>query len=497
MKNWCGILIIGILVGCSFQKNERLEHALKQSGENRIHLETVLKHYQNDSLKYKAACFLIENMPYHFSIIEYFLSPNGEQYRPDLALIGGPMEVKIHCDSLIRQGYTSRRYYEYDIVVVDSSFLISNIELAFLVWEKPWAKNVSFEDFCSYILPYRSQQEVLSNLRGQLMERYLPILDSLKIETPLDACFALNEELSKIMRYDQTGLPFYPTNEETYYGGVSQCEGLCNLGAMIMRAVGIPVVIDQTVWVRMDLGHNWCAVLDNGKFYPFGPGEDSPDLIASKFRNSHWHQLGNVYRFNFTPNLSRVKLPNDDGYRTFLKNIMWEDVTVEYTSQLVNIELSVDKKIESASHQIYLCTYNDNIWKPIGMGNRDGNICYFNNVVGDNVYAVCYSPNGNFLHRITVPFYVNHEGYVNKLIPKKETHSFTLKKNPDKLYLPNILRYWEPEKEDFIELDYADFTDTTQYYDNIPLNALLWFSVPERMHNQRIFIIEDDSLRYY
>lgn len=45
-----------------------LELALRIAKGNRTELEKVLYYYQQDatdSLKYKAACFLIENMPYH------------------------------------------------------------------------------------------------------------------------------------------------------------------------------------------------------------------------------------------------------------------------------------------------------------------------------------------------------------------------------------------------------------------------------------------------
>jgi hypothetical protein len=54
-----------------------IESALKQAGDNRIELETVLNHYRDnpvDSLKYKAACFLIANMSIHYQIKghEYF-----------------------------------------------------------------------------------------------------------------------------------------------------------------------------------------------------------------------------------------------------------------------------------------------------------------------------------------------------------------------------------------------------------------------------------------
>lgn len=45
-----------------------LEVALQAAGDNRSELEKVLRRYRQhagDSLKYKAACFLIENMPFH------------------------------------------------------------------------------------------------------------------------------------------------------------------------------------------------------------------------------------------------------------------------------------------------------------------------------------------------------------------------------------------------------------------------------------------------
>lgn len=56
------------VTACS--KTSRLEQALNLAEENRGELDKVLAHYSSDkkdSLKYKAACFLIENMPYRFS----------------------------------------------------------------------------------------------------------------------------------------------------------------------------------------------------------------------------------------------------------------------------------------------------------------------------------------------------------------------------------------------------------------------------------------------
>lgn len=63
-KIWIFIISICLLSACNYVPN-RLEQALEQAGANRAELEKVLRHYESDTLKYRAACFLIENMPYH------------------------------------------------------------------------------------------------------------------------------------------------------------------------------------------------------------------------------------------------------------------------------------------------------------------------------------------------------------------------------------------------------------------------------------------------
>ncbi|MDR2919120.1 MAG: hypothetical protein LBV72_07140 [Tannerella sp.] len=96
---WLPLLIV---TGCS-QHSVPLDLALNMAGENRPELEKVLAYYSSpeDSLKYRAACFLIENMPYHFSKIENYQSSDGEIYRPDISRFSSPEEVEAHCDSLI------------------------------------------------------------------------------------------------------------------------------------------------------------------------------------------------------------------------------------------------------------------------------------------------------------------------------------------------------------------------------------------------------------
>ena len=105
-----------------------IEEALALAGGNRRELKAVLRHYRQDSLKFRAACFLIANMRWHYSDDSgYCLYSDAKD--SDL------------CDL--------RRF--------DRSFLISHVDHAFDVWESsPCAAGLSFCEFCEYILPYRS-----------------------------------------------------------------------------------------------------------------------------------------------------------------------------------------------------------------------------------------------------------------------------------------------------------------------------------------------------
>lgn len=141
-----------------------LELALRMAKNNRTELEKVLYFYQKnlaDSLKYKAACFLIENMPYH----SYTDGEQLEKYKKYYAWLKDshgktPEEV---VDSVKKAfGPIEQLDKKYDLLEVDSAYLCNNIEWAFKVWrEQPWGKNISFDMFCEYLLPYRIGDESL------------------------------------------------------------------------------------------------------------------------------------------------------------------------------------------------------------------------------------------------------------------------------------------------------------------------------------------------
>ena len=120
---------------------------MEKAGDNRQELEKVLRHYQQrpaDSLKYKAACFLIENMPYYsypvgkqldnyktyFNWLRHYRKKTPRQLSDSIRQFFGPI------------GELEKKQ---DIHEIDSAYLCHNIEWAFKVWqEQPWGKHISF-----------------------------------------------------------------------------------------------------------------------------------------------------------------------------------------------------------------------------------------------------------------------------------------------------------------------------------------------------------------
>ena len=61
------VFLFAILILSFCSCDSRLDFSLENAGENKDELEKVLEHFEHDPnpLKYEAAKFLIENMPFH------------------------------------------------------------------------------------------------------------------------------------------------------------------------------------------------------------------------------------------------------------------------------------------------------------------------------------------------------------------------------------------------------------------------------------------------
>ena len=229
--------------------------ALQSAKNNRKELEKVLRHYQKnpaDSLKYKAACFLIENMPFY----SYSTSKQLENYKSYYAWLkkSRGQTAKQVADSVKKvYGPLGEPEKKHDIREVDSAYLCNNIEWAFKVWrEQPWGKNVSFETFCEYILPYRIEDETLEYWREMYYEKYNSLLDSLRMSDVLDkedpivaAKYLRDRLLDKEHYFTSTSPALMGHIGPRYVQYISgSCREATDFGIYLFRSLGIPCGVD-------------------------------------------------------------------------------------------------------------------------------------------------------------------------------------------------------------------------------------------------------------
>jgi hypothetical protein len=150
-----------------------IESALKLAGDNRQEMETVLKHYSSnsaDSLKLRAAEFLISIMPAHFyraektELYEAIDSMNRafrHDYLDDSNIYRQQFDLyRQNYDSLEKSVQVSPTTIQNDVTSLKADFLINHIDAVFAIFEhSPWKPYLSFQNFCEYLLPYNISRE--------------------------------------------------------------------------------------------------------------------------------------------------------------------------------------------------------------------------------------------------------------------------------------------------------------------------------------------------
>lgn len=140
----------------------------------------VLSHYsaEKDSLKKKAAEFLLKNMIYHHSVS----SPLLDMYYENMARINKQCKYPQcleYYDSLYQHlGQPKDCLHQMDTDVIDAQTLIAHVDAAYDCWKNGfWAKHLTFDEFCEYLLPYRVGNEKYESWRDMLRLKYLPSTD--------------------------------------------------------------------------------------------------------------------------------------------------------------------------------------------------------------------------------------------------------------------------------------------------------------------------------
>ena len=388
------LIVVALFLFSCMDTQDRLERALTLAGENRTELEKVLKYYKDDSLKYKAACFLIENMPYHYGYEDARLdsvkavlatAPLGDGYIPD-------SERKRKWKSF---NYKSLPMLQ-DVQRMTAALLIENIDVAFETWNKvPWAKYYSFDDFCEWILPYRVGDEPLESWRKAYYDHYHPILDSLyQGENILEAADALN----KYLKYET---PFSPNSDFDlpHLGAkyllkyrLGTCKETTDHTVYIFRSLGFPVGIDEYLYSPSNQNSHVWNILKNTDGKPLSFWYmDSRDLAVGM---TDGRKKGKVYRMQYGVQEEKYQgVYKDNNTPPVVRNPLLKDVTEEYFGSN-EYPVGIDGK--GKGRFVALGIFTPFGYVPVDVALRDGDQAIVRNIEPEVIYQPLCNEKGLF-----------------------------------------------------------------------------------------------------
>ncbi len=335
-------LLIGalLIIGCSkHTNNNALDKSLLAAGNNKKELMEVLNYYSHtnaDSLKYKAACFLIENMIYHnYSNRAKYVDPQRYKiwdcldslyYKRTLYYTGEQIRIpKI-------RNYISSYFYSLsdllgfcqldstiietgvfrDIKDIKAEFLIEHINNAFTVWHSSaFARNLTFDEFCEYILPYSSVNGASNFVSGNFLNKrfgkYLLKTQYGDFQHFIHQYQAYQNSLWPCFSHLPCKKSIGVMDIFSLFDCVSTSSNACN----IFRACGLPTVVDYTIRFKEYQGrHFHCVSLDTlGKWHRYDPLVPQLDTI-NPIRKESLNFYRNTYAAQkYTPYF--LKSPNE------------------------------------------------------------------------------------------------------------------------------------------------------------------------------------------
>ncbi len=418
------IITLILFVSCQSVTDKRLNNALELAGKNRPELEKVLAHYQDDELKLEAAKYLIRNMPGHGS----YTGQRIEEYYAEITPILLSDSSNSAKERMMNEVFNRYPYNtiekEQDVRLITADYLIKNIDTAVNDWQNgPFAKQISFEEFCEYLLPYKcTDYQALDNWRDSLR----PICaggyedyphSRIRQNSAYWAAATVNDSLGRLNKvnlsdkmssYSLFRLPFWTKIPS------GRCGIYTTVSIGVLRSKGIPVVNDFILqWATKDGDHSWVTLLTDTR----NPGylEGSEGGVMGFMRPGECK--GKVYRKTYAPNDALVELNNSTKYvPEKLRNQFMKDVTQEYV-KAVDVCVKPRKEFRKRDEKYaYLAVYGNVDWVPVCFAKANDGETEFEALEREAVYLPCYYTK-NGVEPMDYPFLLNYKKEKESLIP--------------------------------------------------------------------------------
>lgn len=418
MKQILLLIVVSLcsLASCTrnFPYTPEVNSSLNKAGRNRKELIKVLEHYKQnptDSLKYKAACFLITNMPYHGHY-----KKNKEFEEVFDSINHYPFEDKrsAHLLELLmsvqRTKKSFNRSFVPDIEAFDVNSLIEYIDTVFEAWNRiPIQKKASFEEFSEHILPYSVANEPIRyKTRRRLNEQHAWVLQLLKEGNSLK--FVV-DSLTPTFNFKLLGdiYKYYPVPlslDQVEKSRRGTCDDVAMYFVNVLRSLGIVASKDYIPhWGNhYSSGHSWL-------YAKYGNEEYSCNIGVKV-------NLKNKFEYNsIIPKIYRTAFKYK-GANLF--DSTGKDVSNEY---FTTNNFIIKNEFKSTLKKPVLCVFDSKRdWVSVDNGVvEDNNVKYKNVGIEGEILFIALSESVYGKTPINYPFYFNKNKDIIYLRPDKSS----------------------------------------------------------------------------
>lgn len=416
-------------INCKHDNNEK-----NDKKERLINILTKIKREEKDPIKKKSIAFLIstfstENFYYSGSTIQKYdtILHLYKELRYQNVFAGDPPIID-SCWKHLRKLYgkidTSQLLKNYDYNTLSADFLINNIHQAQNTWNlAPSFVSQNFNDFCEYILPYRSGTEFVENYRDTYYNRYKKLVDSAKSPESLIKLF-----YNKIAREENYNLSKtlwdYPLDysiSQMELGRRGACRHMTAFTANVMRACGLPVAVDRAIWANRSMGHSWnVLLLKNNEMYPF----DALDRKKLEFT----YKPAKIFRKTFSsPNTELVKKWEKEVPISIIKpNEI--DVTDLYCKTYdIKVPATINQEYLNSKKTGIICVFNNVNWRIVYLGDIKGMTMTFNKMAANVAYITGVYEDGELIPT-SDPFLLTENGEIVYCRPSNQTTDMKLER---------------------------------------------------------------------
>lgn len=478
--------------GCS-EEQKHLRTAMNAAGKNKPELEAVLKHYKEidpNPEKLAAAKFLIGNMMAHFS---YRTDTIKSYYELALKVFNSSLSVDQQRDSLRRVSLNKYNKLTTSIIsdcrIIKSDYLIHNIDHAYYQWKnRPWSKQLSFDEFCEWVLPYKAtEKQEFDEWRTVFSSYFSDSISKFKYEDEKESTVyhtievVRNEINNKVVPHiywgSTSGLPFL--NAETMLNTTfGSCKDYVTLGVLGFRSLGLPAVMDEVPeWGRNCDGHSWYVFLDDR-----GREQRTVNslILGAGIQFYPYERIPKVWRNSYEINWEVVEYRDKSKYN-YPFSLTMKDVTSKYNKTRnivipINKKSGTGKKVKIREGYAYIAKFNGQYsdWSVLDFGKIKRHKAYFNNVGVNNMYIIL-GYDGSSLKPVSDPFVLAKDGTIRYISGDiKDTRTVVLRRKYFSSYNDVVQR----NKILGAQIQYSDKPDFTDCHTVLTIDSV---NIPDKL----------------